>query len=346
MSLLQPNIFAITQGKGGGGDSSTVVIDNLESTSISSALSANQGKVLDEKVTKVAEDLVTHDNGKVTDVDGVHGIRYYEKKLQIKDENDEWIDIVTEDMNVPLLAHYDEYTALENQISFDITLPTYIPEMGTFVFKNTTLQPPTNYTIELVDGTYKVILDSAMENDIIDIKVIYGGVEGGNIVVNRDVYTTTSGQTTFPISSSEFNLTTPIVVFKNTALLPITNYTISQVNNQYRVNIPNVVEGDLIDISTYYGATGLEINRNEYIANNGNKSFPIRLNAYNPMMPTLVYKGTVILPDFAFDINKIGDGYQVTIPTIEDGQLVQILILENVGSSAGGNQGSSEWIRF
>ena len=65
------------------------VVDNLNSTSSSDALSAKQGHVLDEKVT-------THDGKAVASQNGAHGLRYYSDKLEYYDTTESaWTEIPT-----------------------------------------------------------------------------------------------------------------------------------------------------------------------------------------------------------------------------------------------------------
>lgn len=65
------------------------VIDNLNSTSSSDALSANQGHVLDGKVA-------THDGKAVASQNGAHGLRYYSDKLEYYDTTESaWTEIPT-----------------------------------------------------------------------------------------------------------------------------------------------------------------------------------------------------------------------------------------------------------
>lgn len=71
----------------------TPVVNNLTSTSTTSALSAAQGKTL--------KDLIDgHIDGEINSEEGVHGIRWFNDKLQFNDGSD-WIEIETGGGGVP-----------------------------------------------------------------------------------------------------------------------------------------------------------------------------------------------------------------------------------------------------
>lgn len=71
----------------------TVIVDNLTSTSTTSALSAAQGKIL--------KDLMdNHIDNEINTKEGVHGIRWFNDKLEFFDGSD-WIEIETGGGGVP-----------------------------------------------------------------------------------------------------------------------------------------------------------------------------------------------------------------------------------------------------
>lgn len=315
--------FIFRNGKGNGGGSATLVIDDLNSTSPTAALSANQGKIL--------KDLIdNHEQKTVFDEEGVHGIRFKDGKLQVL-EDEVWTDVIQDDLKGFTLLHRNNYIASGGNDTFTITLDNYSNEMPTLVSRNGIILPPTDYTIT---GN-QVKLNLVNDGSLVQLLVWYNTDEEivSSLTEYRDVYIASANQTTFAISAPNYNPSVPTIVSRNGIVLLPTDYTIS--GNQVTIN--NVNQGNLIQLIVFAkndenDLSPLDLHSDYYTTGiDGNTDFNITARNYNPLFPTVVTRGGIIIPNTDYSIITSGGNYSVRFNTpIQGNPVIQILVWEGL----------------
>lgn len=310
--------------RNGSGSSDITIIDNLESNSITDALSANQGRTLKELIDN-------HEKLTVFSEDGVHGFRYFNGNLQYFDDP-EWIDIIEEDKRQGFtLLHRDTYVTSSNtETTFDITLPNYTTELPIIVSRNGIILPPTDYTI----SDNKVTLNIVGENNLVQLLVWYN--TDPNIVTaieeKRDVYIAQQGQNTFTITNDKYTADTPLIVSRSGLILIPEHYTV----NGNQVTLNTVSEGSLVQLLTWNKIesdidTPLRLHRDVYTQTTGLTDFEITSPGYYPTFPTIVSRSGLTIQPSDYNIVYENGRYIVRFTNpVTNNSYVQILVWEGL----------------
>lgn len=307
----------------GGGNSDITIIDNLESNSITDALSANQGRALKELIDN-------HEKLTVFSEEGVHGFRYYKGNLQYLD-GEEWKDILEEDKREGFtLLHRDTYISNEGQVTFDITLPNYNTEQPIIVSRNGIVLPPTDYTIT---GN-QVTLNRVSANNLVQLLVLYNTDPeiSSSLEEKRDVYIAEQGQNTFTITNDKYTSETPILVSRNGLILLPSDYTI----NGNTVTLNTVSQGALVQLLTWNKLeavvdTPLKLNRDIYMDTANKTDFAINTIGYYPTFPTIVTRSGLVIQPSDYTIVKENGSYLVRLnESRTSNSPIQILVLEGL----------------
>lgn len=381
-------------GSGGGGTPSFIVIDSLESTSTTDALSANQGKILKDLVDELDTKFTTSENLKVFDTE-LYGMRVFNGEFQyLNTTTSQWVtiqggssiagivdDLISTDVDKALsanqgrvlnekittheskvasstelghvkidditikynpngqlyvveqagepinLENYQKVltTTVVNQTEWDIPLADYNKEKDTIlVSHNTTLLTNEMYEITGVYGAYKVKINVRIPSEIdknnVFIVILRNAANtGGNggsgttpqeptltKIYQFELETTVESQKTWKIPLDTFNPNKDhLVVYHNSTYVPPSMWTITaNPSGGYDVNLPYDM-----DIAISENQTDIVIFSN----------YPAGLDDF--------INGTVIL-DKSITINKLSQEVQDKLNSI--GQ-VEIATTEKLG---------------
>lgn len=151
----------------------------------------------------------------------------------------------------------------------------------------------------------------------------------GFTLLHRDTYISNEGQVTFDISLPNYNTEQPIIVSRNGIILPPTDYTIN--GNQVTLNTVSV--NNLVQLLVLYNtdpeiSSSIEEKRDVYIAEQGQNTFTITNDKYTADTPLIVSRNGLILIPEHYTVN----GNQVTLNTVSEGSLVQLLTWNKIES--------------
>lgn len=257
-------------GSGGGGGTSVTVINGLTSTSVSAALSANQGKVLkdllDELRLEVDEgstvavvnnlestaitealsanqgrainlDLQEHKKLVASELEYGH-VKIDNETIKINSDGQLYVDLGTGNLSKNEFVF--KPTTI-GQSEFEFALVNYKPENYVdLLFYNTTKVHGSDYTIEVVNEdtfTYKIVLSKPVTslNAVYNLAIIYNDSKDNKVRMTKLEYVMNPSPTDSSVIEIPFNTYNPDtyinLLFNNTVKVHPDEYQILPKNN-------------------------------------------------------------------------------------------------------------------